>query len=166
LTLFDQLRIHTALAVPGHDQVEPPRGRLHALLPRAVVGVALRTAMTHMRGRAPVGGQLRVQGALHQPFRQVFESPMLPEEILRRGIIREQCVSQGFLRGVYTGHLVLLVLSALSIKITSYTVIYIPSFSSIRCIRCSHTSIVAFLPWPVEGWGCPVVGHISWMLLP
>jgi tetratricopeptide (TPR) repeat protein len=76
--------------------------------------------------------QLRVQRPLHEPRGQLLQQIVLAKDILRIGIVLQQLVSEGCLLGVHTGHLALLVLSASSVKITSYTVICTPSLKNSR----------------------------------
>jgi signal transduction histidine kinase len=58
----------------------------------------------------------------------LFQQVVLAEDSLWLGIIFQQFVSQGFMLLGDTGHLSLL---RLSLKITSYTVIYTPSFTKV-----------------------------------
>ena len=45
----------------------------------------------------------------HHPRGQALQSPMLPEHVLRGGVVLQQCVSQRFLCGRHTGPLALLI---------------------------------------------------------
>ena len=89
-------------------QRQRPGVRRHRLLALAVAGVRLLCAVAHRRGRAQGGGQRSLQHALNAPFGQLLEQAMLPKDVSRVGIIFEQCVYQGFVFGVYTGHRILL----------------------------------------------------------
>ena len=74
----------------------------------AVAGVLLLSPLAPVRGIAQVGGQFSFQHPLDHPFGQLLQQPMLSEDVLRVRLVFEQCVYQGFVFGVYTGHLVLL----------------------------------------------------------
>ena len=83
LALFHQLGGKTAMAVSRYDQVERPRRCLHALLARAVAGVAIHTAVAHVWGITEMHRQLRVQRSLYEPRGQVLEQSVLTENVLR-----------------------------------------------------------------------------------
>jgi hypothetical protein len=80
----------------------------------AVIATVMAWAGT--RGIAKMHCRLRFQHPLYNPLGQVFQQPVLTQNIAWIGIVFQQFVSQGFLCCVPTGHLALLLLS---VKITS-----------------------------------------------
>jgi len=92
LALGHHLGREAPVAIAWHLQVQRPSVRLHGLLALAVAGVRLLGAVAHVGSIAQVGGQLGFQHALHHPFGQLLEQPMLSKDVARVGIIFEQFV--------------------------------------------------------------------------
>ena len=66
--------------------------RLHRLPALTIAGVLLLGPVAYMRGVAQVGGQLGFQHPLDHPLRQLFQQAMLPEDVLRAGIVFKQFI--------------------------------------------------------------------------
>ena len=98
----------TPLPVSGDPHVQGARVGLHGLLACAVTGMASRTPVADVRGRAQRGRPRGVECALHHPLGELLQSSVFPEHIVWGGRVCASCVSQGCLLGVHTGHLALL----------------------------------------------------------
>src|SRR5918912_1745081 len=92
LTLFDQLRLETAVAVAGYVNIELGRFGLDRFLALPIAPVPSATPITHVRLIPEVCRQLGFQRTLDDPFGQLSEQAMLPENIFRVSIIFEEFI--------------------------------------------------------------------------
>jgi hypothetical protein len=64
--------------------------------------------VAHVGGRTQGGGQLGFQHPLDHPLGQLLHQAVLPKDVSRVGRVFEAFISQGFLFGMHTGYLPLL----------------------------------------------------------